>query len=49
MPVEAYLRPQHRYAHLFGETGRPDMVDRIQRIADRNIARYGIEVQEMSS
>jgi pyruvate ferredoxin oxidoreductase beta subunit len=49
VPVAAYLRPQQRYAHLFGETGRPDLVERIQRIADRNIARYGIEVQEMNS
>ena len=37
-PVEAYLSIQRRYSHLFGEHGRPDIVARIQEIADRNIA-----------
>jgi pyruvate ferredoxin oxidoreductase beta subunit len=40
VPVEDYLRPQKRYAHLFGEGGRPDVVARLQQVADRNIARY---------
>jgi pyruvate ferredoxin oxidoreductase beta subunit len=40
VPVEDYLRPQRRYAHLFGEPGRPDIVARLQALADRNIARY---------
>jgi len=39
-PVEEYLSIQRRYAHLFGEHGRPDIVARIQEIADANIARY---------
>ena len=39
-PVEAYLSIQRRYGHLFGEHGRPDIVARIQAIADRNIATY---------
>jgi pyruvate ferredoxin oxidoreductase beta subunit len=43
VPVEEYLRAQGRYAHLFGEPGRPDIVARIQRIADRNIRVYGLE------
>jgi len=47
VPVEAYLRGQRRYAHLFGDRPRPDIVERLQRIANRNIARYGIEVEEM--
>jgi pyruvate ferredoxin oxidoreductase beta subunit len=42
VPVEEYLRPQRRYAHLFGERGRPDVIARIQEIADRNIRRYGL-------
>ena len=42
VPVEDYLRPQRRYAHLFGEPGRPDIVARLQALADRNIARYGL-------
>lgn len=49
VPVEDYLRPQQRYAHLFGQPGRPDLVERIQRGANRNIARYGIEVQGMGN
>ena len=40
--VEEYLRPQRRYAHLFGDTGRPDLVARLQDRADRNIARFGL-------
>ena len=42
VPVEDYLRPQRRYAHLFGEHPRPDLVARIQARADRNIARFGL-------
>ena len=42
VPVEEYLRPQKRYAHLFAGEGRPDVVARIQHQADRNIARYGL-------
>ena len=42
VPVEDYLRPQKRYAHLFGDPGRPDIVARLQARADRNIARFGL-------
>jgi pyruvate ferredoxin oxidoreductase beta subunit len=42
VPVEEYLRPQKRYAHLFGDPGRPDIVARLQARADRNIARFGL-------
>ncbi|MBV8301376.1 MAG: pyruvate ferredoxin oxidoreductase [Candidatus Dormibacteraeota bacterium] len=42
VPVEEYLRPQKRYAHLFGAIPRPDVVARLQAIADRNIARFGL-------
>jgi pyruvate ferredoxin oxidoreductase beta subunit len=42
VPVSDYLRPQKRYAHLFGEGGRPDLVARLQEVADRNIARYDL-------
>ncbi|MGC1419880.1 MAG: thiamine pyrophosphate-dependent enzyme [Acidimicrobiales bacterium] len=41
-PVEPYLSIQRRYAHLFGDHGRPDIIARIQGIADENIARYGL-------
>ncbi len=46
VPVEDYLRPQRRYAHLFGDPGRPDIVEKLQALADRNIARYGLLAQE---
>jgi pyruvate ferredoxin oxidoreductase beta subunit len=42
VPVEDYLRLQKRYAHLFGASPRPDIVARIQAMADRNIRRFGL-------
>ena len=40
VPVDEYLKPQKRFAHLFGEPGHPEMVARIQAAADRNIKRF---------
>jgi pyruvate ferredoxin oxidoreductase beta subunit len=40
--VEEYLRLQKRYAHLFGDPRRDDVVARLQARADRNIARFGL-------
>ena len=45
-PVEEYLSLQGRYAHLFGEHPRRDLIARIQAIADHNIARYGLDPGE---
>ncbi|MCB0871788.1 MAG: pyruvate ferredoxin oxidoreductase [Thermoleophilia bacterium] len=42
VPVEDYLRLQKRFAHLFAPTRRDDVIDRLQAMADRNIARYGL-------
>ena len=42
VPVDEYLRPQKRFAHLFGDPGRPDLVAAIQAGADRNIRRFGL-------
>jgi pyruvate ferredoxin oxidoreductase beta subunit len=42
VPVEDYLRPQRRYAHLFRDGGRLDLVARLQKQADRNIERFGL-------
>ena len=42
VPVEEYLRPQRRYAHLFQPEPRPDLIALIQARADRNIARFGL-------
>jgi pyruvate ferredoxin oxidoreductase beta subunit len=42
LPVEDYLKPQKRFAHLFG--AKPDVarIARIQAMADRNIKRFGL-------
>jgi pyruvate ferredoxin oxidoreductase beta subunit len=40
LPVEEYLKPQKRFAHLFGKHAHPDMVAHLQAIADRNIRKY---------
>jgi pyruvate ferredoxin oxidoreductase beta subunit len=42
LPVEEYLRPQRRFAHLFSPAPRTELIARIQSIADRNIRRYGL-------
>lgn len=42
IPVEDYLRPQKRFAHLFAAPVRADIIARIQAIADRNIRRFGL-------
>jgi pyruvate ferredoxin oxidoreductase beta subunit len=39
-PVEDYLRPQKRFAHLFKDEAGAAAIARLQAIADRNIARY---------
>jgi len=42
VPVEDYLKPQRRFAHLFTPAVRQDLIARIQDGADRNIAKYGL-------
>ncbi len=42
VPVEEYLRPQKRFAHLFGAKGQQQMLAGIQARADRNIKRFGL-------
>ena len=42
VPVTDYLRPQKRFAHLFGEPGQPQMLAMIQAEADRNMRRFGL-------
>jgi pyruvate ferredoxin oxidoreductase beta subunit len=42
VPVEDYLQLQGRYRHLFGASARPDIVARLQAMADRNIRRFGL-------
>ncbi|HEX9337237.1 MAG TPA: thiamine pyrophosphate-dependent enzyme, partial [Pseudonocardiaceae bacterium] len=48
VPVTDYLRRQSRYAHLFGDPPRTDVIDRIQAMADRNIRRYELLAEESS-
>ena len=40
--VEEYLKPQGRFAHLFKDKRGKEQLKLIQKIADANIARYGI-------
>ena len=40
VPVEEYLRPQRRFAHLFGKEPDVATIARLQEMADRNIRRY---------
>jgi pyruvate ferredoxin oxidoreductase beta subunit len=40
LPVTAYLERQTRFAHLFSPVRQDDVLDLIQREADRNVARY---------
>ena len=41
-PVEDYLKPQRRFAHLFAPKVDTEAITRIQEMADRNIKRYGL-------
>jgi pyruvate ferredoxin oxidoreductase beta subunit len=40
LPVEEYLRPQKRFAHLFGKVPAVETIARLQALADKNIRRY---------
>ena len=40
LPVEDYLRPQKRYAHLFGKNPAVATIARLQALADKNIRKY---------
>jgi pyruvate ferredoxin oxidoreductase beta subunit len=46
VPVEEYLRLQRRFAHLFREPPRADVIAQIQALADRNIRRFGLLDEE---
>lgn len=41
-PVEAYLKLQRRFAHLFGKKPRLEVVARFQEVADHNISKFGL-------
>ena len=40
--VEEYLKLQTRYSHLFSPLRRQDVIDHLQRMADKNIDRYNL-------
>jgi pyruvate ferredoxin oxidoreductase beta subunit len=42
VPVDDYLRPQKRFAHLFKPVRRDDLIAQIQAHADRNVERFGL-------
>jgi pyruvate ferredoxin oxidoreductase beta subunit len=42
VPVDAYLRLQKRFAHLFGNGAGAERIALIQEVADRNIAEFGL-------
>jgi pyruvate ferredoxin oxidoreductase beta subunit len=42
LPVQEYLKPQKRFAHLFSPKPREDVIRRIQAKADANIRKYGL-------
>jgi len=42
VPVEDYLKPQKRFAHLFAPQRRDDVIAHLQAMADRNIRQYGL-------
>jgi pyruvate ferredoxin oxidoreductase beta subunit len=42
VPVEDYLKPQKRFAHLFGKQPAVETIARIQAIADKNIKKYSL-------
>jgi pyruvate ferredoxin oxidoreductase beta subunit len=46
LPVEDYLKPQRRFAHLFGDQPHIATIARIQAIADKNIRKYDLLAQE---
>jgi pyruvate ferredoxin oxidoreductase beta subunit len=46
LPVTAYLERQSRFAHLFHPVRHDDVLERIQREADRAVARYRLDREE---
>ena len=46
VPVEEYLKPQKRFAHLFRPVLQTDVIAGLQAIADKNIRRFGLHSGE---
>jgi pyruvate ferredoxin oxidoreductase beta subunit len=45
LPVEEYLRPQRRFAHLFNPAPRTEVIAAIQAMADRNIRKFALDTE----
>ncbi|MDI9609731.1 MAG: thiamine pyrophosphate-dependent enzyme [Archaeoglobales archaeon] len=45
-PVEEYLKPQRRFRHLFTDPRGKEVIAEIQRIADRNAEKYGLDLKK---
>jgi pyruvate ferredoxin oxidoreductase beta subunit len=45
LPVEEYLQPQKRFAHLFSPQPRTQVIAQIQAMADRNIRKYNLHAE----
>jgi len=48
-PIEAYLKMQKRYAHLFKKSPKTDIIAQLQEIADNNIEKYNLIGEENPS
>ena len=46
VPVDEYLKPQRRFAHLFKDAAGAQRVAHLQAIADHNILEYKLLGQE---
>ena len=46
LPVEEYLQPQKRFAHLFSPQPRAQVIAQIQAMADRNIRKYNLHAED---
>ncbi len=44
-PVTEYLKPQRRFRHLFTHPRGKEIIDLLQRIADENAARFGLDIK----
>ena len=45
-PVDEYLKPQKRFAHLFGKNADEAALQRLQRLCDANVAQYELDEDE---
>ena len=42
IPIEEYLKPQRRFAHLFKTESGQEAIRKLQAMADHNIAEYNL-------